>query len=51
MKRPLLWGALAGTFVNAGAGMAVVLMLPDSGPTDRDGNSVLGPKSATLRLI
>lgn len=44
-------GVLAGTFVNAGAGKPVVLMIPGSGPTDRDGNSVLGQKPATLRQI
>jgi len=44
-------GPLAGTFVNAGAGAPVVLIIPGSGPTDRDGNSALGPKPATLRQI
>ncbi|MBS1103840.1 alpha/beta fold hydrolase [Gluconobacter sp. Dm-62] len=44
-------GALAGTFVNAGTGKPVVLMIPGSGPTDRDGNSALGQKPATLRQI
>ncbi len=44
-------GPLAGTFVNAGAGAPVVLMIPGSGPTDRDGNSALGSKPATLRQI
>ncbi|OUI81018.1 hydrolase [Gluconobacter sp. DsW_056] len=44
-------GVLAGTFVNAGAGTPVVLMIPGSGPTDRDGNSALGQKPATLRQI
>lgn len=44
-------GPLAGTFVNAGTGTPVVLMIPGSGPTDRDGNSALGPKPATLRQI
>jgi len=42
-------GVLAGTFVNAGVGTPVVLMIPGSGPTDRDGNSALGQKPATLR--
>lgn len=44
-------GPLAGTFVNAGVGTPVVLLIPGSGPTDRDGNSTLGPKPATLRQI
>ena len=44
-------GPLEGTLVNAGANTPVVLMIPGSGPTDRDGNSALGPKPATLRQI
>ncbi|MFB9941116.1 alpha/beta hydrolase [Gluconobacter oxydans] len=44
-------GPLAGTFVNAGSGTPVVLTIPGSGPTDRDGNSALGPKPAILRQI
>lgn len=44
-------GPLAGTFVSAGGDAPVVLMIPGSGPTDRDGNSALGSKPATLRQI
>ena len=33
---------LAGTFVDAGAHAPVVLIIPGSGPTDRDGNNPLG---------
>ncbi|MFT8611866.1 MAG: alpha/beta fold hydrolase [Gluconobacter oxydans] len=44
-------GPLTGTFLNAGSGTSVVLMIPGSGPTDRDGNSALGPKPAPLRQI
>lgn len=34
-----------------GAARAVVLMLPGSGPTDRDGNSPLGVAAASTRLL
>ncbi|GBR71986.1 alpha/beta hydrolase [Gluconobacter kanchanaburiensis] len=44
-------GPLAGTFVNAGPGKPVLLLIPGSGPTDRDGNSALGPKPATLKQL
>lgn len=44
-------GALAGTLVEAGAGAPVVLILPGSGPTDRDGNSPLGITAAPYRLL
>lgn len=42
---------LAGTLVNAGKGAPVILIIPGSGPTDRDGNSPLGVKAGTYRLI
>jgi pimeloyl-ACP methyl ester carboxylesterase len=44
-------GPLAGTFENAGKGAPVVLMIPGSGPTDRDGNSPLGLTAGSLRLL
>lgn len=44
-------GPLVGTFVDAGSRTPVVLMVPGSGPTDRNGNSALGPHPATLRQI
>lgn len=44
-------GPLAGTMLSPGRGVPVVLMIPGSGPTDRDGNSPLGLKAATLRLL
>lgn len=44
-------GNLAGTFVDAGKGAPVVLMIPGSGPTDRDGNNPLGVKAAPYRLL
>jgi len=44
-------GALAGTFVDAGAKAPVVLIIPGSGPTDRDGNNPLGVAAAPYRLL
>ena len=45
-------GPLKGTMLAPpGAGAPVVLMIPGSGPTDRDGNNPLGVKAASLRLI
>lgn len=44
-------GDLAGTFLPAGPGAPVVLIVPGSGPTDRDGNNPLGVRAATYRLI
>ncbi len=45
-------GALKGTITgNAGNGQPVVLIVPGSGPTDRDGNNPLGVKAATYRLL
>lgn len=42
---------LSGTFLNGGSDAPVVLILPGSGPTDRDGNSPLGVSAATYRLL
>lgn len=44
-------GRLHGTYLPAGKGAPVVLIVPGSGPTDRDGNSPLGVRAATYRLI
>ena len=45
-------GPLAGTLLRADAADApVVLVLPGSGPTDRDGNSPLGIAAASYRLL
>jgi hypothetical protein len=46
-------GDLAGTMLQpAGGGHApVVLMIPGSGPTDRDGNNPMGVKAASLKLL
>lgn len=44
-------GPLAGTLVDAGKGTPVVLIIPGSGPTDRDGNNPLGVKAAPYRML
>ncbi|HWK36860.1 alpha/beta hydrolase [Sphingomonas sp.] len=44
-------GPLAGTLIDAGKGAPVVLVIPGSGPTDRDGNNPLGVTAATYRLL
>lgn len=47
-------GALKGTLLapaNAGPHTPVVLILPGSGPTDRDGNNSRGLKAGTYRLL
>ncbi|OYY71572.1 alpha/beta hydrolase [Sphingomonas sp. 28-63-12] len=42
---------LHGGLLDAGRGQPVVLIVPGSGPTDRDGNSPLGVKAASYRLL
>ena len=44
-------GPLLGTLLDAGKGSPVVLMIPGSGPTDRDGNNSLGITAAPYRLL
>jgi pimeloyl-ACP methyl ester carboxylesterase len=44
-------GPLAGTLVDAGPDAPVVLIIPGSGPTDRDGNNPMGVTSASYRLL
>ncbi len=45
-------GPLRGTLqVAGGAGAPAVLIIPGSGPTDRDGNNRLGVRAATYRLL
>ena len=44
-------GPLAGTFQAAGKGAAVILIIPGSGPTDRDGNNPMGVTAAPYRLL
>jgi pimeloyl-ACP methyl ester carboxylesterase len=51
MTAPGPSGPLAGTFVDAGKGTPVVVVIPGSGPTDRDGNSPLGITAAPYRLL
>lgn len=51
MTAPGPKGPLAGTYLDAGKGAPVVLMLPGSGPTDRDGNNPLGVTAAPYRLL
>lgn len=48
---PGLQGDLQGTYLSAGTGAPVVLIVPGSGPTDRDGNNPLGIRAAPYRLI
>lgn len=44
-------GPLAGTFLNGGEGSPIVLIIPGSGPTDRDGNNPLGITAQPYRLL
>jgi pimeloyl-ACP methyl ester carboxylesterase len=44
-------GPLEGTLLDAGAKAPVVLIIPGSGPTDRDGNNPLGITAAPYRLL
>jgi hypothetical protein len=44
-------GKLGGTLLGAPGKTAPVLIIPGSGPTDRDGNSPLGLKGASYRLL
>lgn len=42
---------LAGTLLDAGKRAPVVVIIPGSGPTDRDGNNPLGVAAASYRLL
>lgn len=44
-------GPLAGTFLDAGRDSPAVLIIPGSGPTDRDGNNPLGVTASPYRLL
>lgn len=44
-------GDLAGTLIPAAQGKPTVLIIPGSGPTDRDGNNPLGVTAASYRLL
>src|SRR5690242_10263056 len=52
LEAPTRFGPLKGTLVMPNAKpSAVVVIIPGSGPTDRDGNSPLGVKASTYRLL
>ena len=42
---------LSGTLLDAGKRAPVIVIIPGSGPTDRDGNSPLGVTASNLRLL
>lgn len=44
-------GPLAGTLVDPGADAPAILIIPGSGPTDRDGNNPLGVKGGIYRQL
>ena len=44
-------GPLQGTFVDAGKGAPVAVIVPGSGPTDRNGNNPMGVTAAPYRLL
>ncbi|HCJ43910.1 MAG TPA: alpha/beta hydrolase, partial [Erythrobacter sp.] len=44
-------GDLAGTLIAPAEGQPLVLIIPGSGPTDRDGNNPLGVTAALYRLL
>lgn len=48
-KGPL--APLAGTMINAGKDAPVLLIIPGSGPTDRDGNNPMGVSAAPYRML
>jgi len=44
-------GDLHGSFIAPASGRPIVLIIPGSGPTDRDGNNPLGIRAASYRLL
>jgi uncharacterized protein len=44
-------GPLSGTYINAGTQSPVMMILPGSGPTDRDGNNPIGVRSSSYKLL
>src|SRR5215472_5902021 len=44
-------GALSGTMLGPKTGSAIVLIIPGSGPTDRDGNNRLGVKGSPYKRL
>ena len=52
VEAPGPYGPLKGTMLAAASGRApMALIIPGSGPTDRDGNNSLGGKTSTYRLL
>jgi pimeloyl-ACP methyl ester carboxylesterase len=52
VSAPIQAGKLAGTLTSPrGPAKAAAVILPGSGPTDRDGNNPLGVKAASYRLL
>jgi hypothetical protein len=51
MTAPGPLGPLAGALLDAQSHAPVVLIIPGSGPTDRDGNNPLGVTSSPNRLL
>lgn len=51
METEISAGALKGTLLSAGGNDPVILIVPGSGPTDRNGNNPLGVKANTYRLL
>ena len=44
-------GPLRGTLLDPGSSIAPVLIIPGSGPTDRDGNNPLGIRASSYKLL
>ncbi len=44
-------GSLEGTYLDAGNNAPVAIIIPGSGPTDRDGNNPMGVTAASYRLL
>jgi uncharacterized protein len=44
-------GPLAGTMIELGKKTPIVIIIPGSGPTDRDGNNPMGVAAASYRLL
>lgn len=51
IRIPAEQGELAGTYIAPATGKDIVLILPGSGPTDRDGNNPMGVRAASYRLL
>ncbi|WP_418610519.1 alpha/beta hydrolase [Gluconobacter cerinus] len=51
LEAPGPLGPLSGTYLDAGKTAPVLLLVPGSGPTDRNGDSASGLKPGTLKLL